>query len=69
MRLVLGIALPALLCLMSCSRATQTEQPATTAPSQTASQQPPTPPKILGTPANTVMAPEYVAAVGRFAYI
>lgn len=71
MRLVVGVVAPALLCLMSmsCSKTTQTEQPAPTAPSQAASPQSPAQPKIIGTPAKTVMTPEYVAAVGRFAYV
>ena len=69
MRLIVGIIAPALVCLLSCSRARQTEQPAATAPSQAEIKQTSTQRAILSTPANTVMTPEYVASVGRFAYI
>lgn len=69
MKSIPGVAILAALFLVSCSKAIQTEQPATNAPAQTESQRAAVQPKILGTPANTVMTPEYVAAVGRFAYL
>lgn len=58
--------LPFVVLLASCDR-----QPSTAPPSETTAA-PPTAPaaaQIAGTPAGTVMMPEYVAAVGRFAYV
>ena len=67
---LLSIIIVIALVISGCSNQPVATQPQPSAvPNQSAQTPAPKPEKILGTPAGTVMTPEYVAAVGRFAYI
>src|SRR5262249_54180468 len=61
------LALALVLPFTSCQQ--QTPAPAHEQQSATQPGAPPPAPQILGTPANTVMTPEYVVTVARFAYL
>ena len=70
----MAISFPTLSCfalsllLVACNSNQSAKQSETaSAPNQSSTSKPTV--EILGTPAGTVMTPEYVAAMGRFAYV
>jgi hypothetical protein len=65
---ILRITLPLALALVSCSQQPAASPPAPAAPAEEHAAPKPVA-EIAGTPADTVMTPEYVATVARFAYI